>query len=147
MISTPSGPKPIEEIKHGELVLTRGGARRAVSLGQTGVKQTYTLTFSNGSILRCTGNHPIWTENSGFVRADALSYGDICVQELKQKKLNSTASRLEDTQTLRTQISETISGAIREITLVASDAFIVKFGSFIMAPFRLAITFITKMKI
>jgi ribonucleoside-diphosphate reductase alpha chain len=42
----------------------------------TGSKEIVRLQFSDGSELRCTPNHRIWTTNRGWVRADELSTAD-----------------------------------------------------------------------
>lgn len=141
LISTPSGQRPIESIRHGELVLTRGGARKAVSLGQTGIKPTYTLTFSNGATLQCTGNHPIWTENRGWVRSDELEYGDRCVA-INVKSSSSIKSNFEDTQILQTKTCASISALMGLMeTLSFSTG---RFGPFKTARSRQVITFITR---
>jgi len=86
MIETIGGPVPIEKIKKGDLVLTRGGYRPVLDGGPTEVAQTYELVFDNGARLTCTANHPIWTENRGWTRADELRHEDICVTNLPRAK-------------------------------------------------------------
>jgi ribonucleoside-diphosphate reductase alpha chain len=49
----------------------------------TGTNEIVELRFSDGSRLRCTPNHRIWTANQGWVRADALSADDRVVRSLQ----------------------------------------------------------------
>ena len=78
MVSTPEGEKAIEELRAGDLVFTRGGIRRVGdwALTQKGA-DVYRVETSRGHGLTGTGNHPVWVEGKGFVRLDALRYGDI----------------------------------------------------------------------
>jgi hypothetical protein len=71
MVRTQFGETPIENIRAGDFVWTRKGLRRVLWSGQTGIEQTMSLRVGN-VVLRCTGNHPIWEQKRGFVRADSL---------------------------------------------------------------------------
>jgi ribonucleoside-diphosphate reductase alpha chain len=46
----------------------------------TGTNEILELRFSDGSRLRCTPSHRLWTENRGWVRADELSSHDHVVR-------------------------------------------------------------------
>jgi len=46
----------------------------------TGTNEILELRFSDGSRLRCTPNHRLWTENRGWVRAEALLADDRVVR-------------------------------------------------------------------
>lgn len=139
-ISTPGGPILVEKIKTGDIVYTRGGPMRVRAAGPTEIAQTYTLTFSNGSVLTCTANHPIWTENRGFVRADALNSGDICVTNQPKKKLIIKELFLGAIQALNTQALEIISFAVQSIINTALGDCIRKFGKAILGQFQTDIT-------
>jgi len=58
---------------------------------QTGIKSIVRLRFANGSSLRCTPNHKIWTLNRGYVAAEDLATDD-------KVMLNDTATPAEHAQ-------------------------------------------------
>lgn len=79
LITTRGGKLPIEKIKRGDEVLTPNGYKR--------VSDSYIYESSNlfrvttqGSTLRCTGNHKIFTTR-GLVYADTLRYNDVLLNE------------------------------------------------------------------
>ncbi|MFE0024459.1 vitamin B12-dependent ribonucleotide reductase [Amycolatopsis sp. NPDC059021] len=49
----------------------------------TGTNEIVELRFSDGSRLRCTPNHRVWTENRGWVRAEHLEDTDRVVRSLE----------------------------------------------------------------
>jgi ribonucleotide reductase alpha subunit len=51
-------------------------ASRPVRVMRTGVKPIVRLRFANGSELRCTPNHKLWTLNRGYVAAEELTSED-----------------------------------------------------------------------
>jgi len=51
-------------------------ASRPVRVMRTGVKPIVLLRFANGSQLRCTPNHRLWTLNRGYVSAEELTAAD-----------------------------------------------------------------------
>lgn len=68
MVETIDGPVPIEEIRIGDLVLTRKGYRRVCWSGVTKrVNKIVTVKFDNGSVITGTPDHPVWTEEGGWV--------------------------------------------------------------------------------
>ena len=76
-VETPSGPRLIGTIREGDRVLTRYGYRRVAASTMTNAQaSTMTVLHERGS-LRGTPDHPVWTENRGWVRIDALRYSDI----------------------------------------------------------------------
>lgn len=76
-IQTDTGARPICDIRPGDYVLTRQGYRRVLESGLTKRNAPiYDVAFSNGTHLQATANHPVWIEGKGFVRVDALQYGD-----------------------------------------------------------------------
>lgn len=100
LITTNKGQVPIEQIKVGDLVLTRKGFYPVVKHAMTQERaQVMTALFSNGQMLTGTPDHPIWIEGQGFARLDTLRYG-IMVTSLdhevlscqKSKQLNIKAS-------------------------------------------------------
>jgi hypothetical protein len=76
-VETGEGPKRIEDIVPGELVQTRVGLRRVLDAWQSSpCAPVYRLTISTGETLIGTGNHRVWTGNRGWIRIDALVYGE-----------------------------------------------------------------------
>ena len=49
----------------------------------TGTNEILELRFSDGSRLRCTPNHRVWTRNRGWVRADEMIDADSVVRSLQ----------------------------------------------------------------
>lgn len=70
------GSCPIERIIVGDQVLTRNGLKPVISAGSTGVEPVIELSFSNGRTIVCTLDHPIYTQNRGFVCAQDLKPTD-----------------------------------------------------------------------
>lgn len=78
MIRTPDGDRPIEDIRAGDLVLTRAGYKPVLEAGMTSdAAPVLTVYFSNGQHLTGTPAHPVFVEGRGFIRLDTLSDGDI----------------------------------------------------------------------
>ncbi len=68
LITTKRGAVPIEQIKKGDLILTRKGYRKCLAAGMTNPSaETFTLQTEDGTELEGTGNHPVWTEEKGFI--------------------------------------------------------------------------------
>ncbi len=55
-------------------------ATRPMQYMVTGTNEVLELRFSDGSRLRCTPNHRLWTKNRGWVRAEELSSADRVVR-------------------------------------------------------------------
>jgi len=77
MITTDTGDVPIERIKVGDMVLTRKGYRKVIDRAMTSPDaRTTEYTFSNGTKIRCTPEHPFYVEGRGFTRIDDVKEGD-----------------------------------------------------------------------
>ncbi|MCA1592214.1 MAG: phage terminase large subunit [Acidobacteria bacterium] len=75
LVATPTGPRRLDELKRGDMVLTRRGARKVTMGGCTGKnKPVVRLRLDNGHVLRGTGDHPIMTPD-GWVPLSTLQYG------------------------------------------------------------------------
>lgn len=110
-IETDHGPVNVEDIRCGDLVLTRHGYRPVVYSACTGVKEVFTLECDDGRILTATGDHPVFSAGD-FTRLDSLSEGSI-IQTWKNKPKSSlTASR---TGGIRTQSRSRIADIFRPI--------------------------------
>jgi DNA-directed DNA polymerase III PolC len=68
--------KPITEVGDGDLVLTKDGPFSARRVRPSGVRQVGRLTLGNGMTLRCTPDHPVFTQRD-WVNAEDLSGGDV----------------------------------------------------------------------
>ena len=70
------GPVPIERVEPGEMVWTPVGLRRVIARARTSLNaHIHELETVEGRTVQATGNHPFWS-NSGWIRLDALRYGD-----------------------------------------------------------------------
>src|SRR6266850_3165069 len=67
--------KPITALREGDLVLTKDGAHRARAVTPSGVRRVGRLTLTNGLSVRCTPDHPIFTQR-GWVNAEELTGTD-----------------------------------------------------------------------
>ena len=67
--------KPITEVGAGDRVLTKDGPFRALGVRPSGVRPVGRLTLANGMSVRCTPDHPIFTQR-GWVNAEELAAGD-----------------------------------------------------------------------
>ncbi|HEY7654951.1 MAG TPA: DNA polymerase III subunit alpha [Methylomirabilota bacterium] len=67
--------KPITEVRAGDLVLTKDGPYRARAARPSGIRPVGRLRLANGMSVRCTPDHPIFTQR-GWVNAEELGRGD-----------------------------------------------------------------------
>ena len=67
--------KAITEIRPGDLVLTKDGPYRARAVRPSGVRPVGRLRLANGMSVRCTPDHPIFTQR-GWVNAEELGADD-----------------------------------------------------------------------
>ncbi|KKN02495.1 hypothetical protein LCGC14_1117210, partial [marine sediment metagenome] len=63
MISTPSGSVNISDIKSGDIVMSAIGPCKVRNVISRFSSNLITLNLSNGDQIRCTANHPIFTDN------------------------------------------------------------------------------------
>lgn len=93
LITMSEGTKKIEDVCVEDKVLTRYGVKNVIASGLTcNNAEIIELEFSNGSIIRCTHAHPFFTIERGFIRADALSYGDSFVAKNFLSQTNTPKS-------------------------------------------------------
>ena len=67
--------KPISEVRAGDLVLTKDGPYRARAVRPSGIRLVGRLRLANGMSVRCTPDHPIFTQR-GWVNAEELGGDD-----------------------------------------------------------------------
>lgn len=101
LVSTPTGPRRIEELCAGDLVsgfdFLRGEAvsSRVVATRRLVKDELYEIRTSSGNTLRCTGNHPIFVSGVGFVAADKLGLGDrLLLEDEAQSGIQSDLRQL-----------------------------------------------------
>lgn len=73
-VLTLDGYKKIKNINDSDYVLTRTGWQKVLVSLETGIEEIFEIELSSGKKIKCTGNHPIFVKEKGFVRADALRY-------------------------------------------------------------------------
>lgn len=77
LVSTDVGLIPVENIKVGDKVLTRGGWKRVYASRLTRENAEIMTVRAGHLSLSATPCHRVWTENKGWIRMDALRYGDM----------------------------------------------------------------------
>jgi len=148
MITTDSGLKAIENVTTNDKVLTRNGYRNVLWAGETDTNRQILKLKTTGGVLYCTPDHEVYTENRGFVRADALSYNDdiLNTEGLSCKALKQLSIKerfIGDTQIAIDKAIEIISKG----QLLAELSFFTEgYGSTQMEKYRKDFTSITKMK-
>lgn len=117
-ILTSKGEVPIEQIKVGDLVMTRSGYKEVLASGMTGKKKVITKLGLTG-----TPNHPVFT-TSGIKRLDALSASDI-IYVWKKNTSTITEQSIQDTQN---QVNDTCRSTFGQVVEKIENLFIHKFG-------------------
>jgi len=136
LITTNKGQKPIEEIKIGDLVLTRKGFKKVTRAWlKSENAELYQLTFNDGRTLIGTSDHKIYTKEKGFITMDtmrniykpmdAIDY--VCQSNLIKKPI--------------TEIKEQDIGVRQE----DMDFYTEIFGNFITEKYLKDLRYITKM--
>ena len=109
LIQTNNGEKRIDEIKIGDVVLTRNGYQKVKKVFCNGLKKVNKYSFG-GQTIYCTPNHKILTKEFGFIEAEKIklllpTYSvTLCIfaeNKIKWKRIlsSTTAENLQDTQT------------------------------------------------
>lgn len=102
---------PIQDVRVGQMAMTRQGPRRVLRTLAQGVKPVVKVTTTAGE-LRCTADHRIWVTGQGWVYAKDLQPGDM-VRTWTRENLNRSQDRLttssgevsDGTETPRTGIT------------------------------------------
>ena len=72
LVNTPSGAVPIEKIAPGTVVESTDGPRRVTRVKTGRSEVLVEIVLQNGTVLRCTPNHPFFT-NEGWICAGNLT--------------------------------------------------------------------------
>jgi hypothetical protein len=102
LITTDKGSVRIDEMKVGDLALTRKGYKRVVKIFNNGLKEVEEYNF-DGYKLTCTSDHKILVNNE-FISAGLIRKGIFCIfddikKEICYEKLSLTTDLyLQDTQ-------------------------------------------------
>jgi DNA polymerase III subunit alpha len=67
--------KPITAVREGDVVLTKDGPQRANAVRPSGIRPVGRLVLTNGMTLRCTADHPVFTQR-GWVDTQDLADTD-----------------------------------------------------------------------
>jgi hypothetical protein len=146
LVMTARGNVPIETVTNRDLVLTRQGWRPVEWCAPTGQKPVIRVDFSDGTVITGTPEHPIWTQNRGWTRLDALTPTDVfvtshsCVNSTpvaRQRLLSGTDRLGGDGLSLSAEATACTSSGTQ-------SGFIAQCGSIIMALFQRATRFITE---
>jgi len=137
-ILTSKGEKNIEDIKVGELVLTRRGYKKVLASWQTGIKKVITR-FG----ITATPDHPFIT-TKGIKRFDTLCGSDI-IYKCDQESLLIEEKSIIDNQSQNLDNTEYTIGIIHRISHLSHC--IGKYGLTILVKYLKNILFTTKMAI
>ena len=74
LISTPSGDKRIDQVRCGDVVYNQSGRGVVNAVSCKISDDIYIVRLSNGKEIKCTGNHPFFTEK-GWVKCAKLEKG------------------------------------------------------------------------
>lgn len=138
LIVTDRGEVPIEQVKVGDRAWSRDGFQTVVGSGPTRTTETMTLNVSDGRTVTATPDHPIWVEGKGFIRLDAVRYGDILLVCPSASFSTGTGSTV--TPTHPTARTASTSRRASRIAGTVWTTFIGRFGKRSMAKSPKAIT-------
>ena len=85
-IITTTGNKKIEDIKKEDNVLSynlisgQKEFKKVTNIFSRDAKELYCITFSNGNMLECTEEHPVFVYSKSWVKAKDLKVGDEVIQ-------------------------------------------------------------------
>ena len=105
LISTPAGDVPIEHIQPGMTVHNATGIGTVMATSARKVHDLVTLEYSDGTVLTCTANHPIFTE-SGWRKAGSLAVGSMAFGRQDLRVLRQGVSSLEQAVAKRSHPSD-----------------------------------------
>jgi len=153
LITTDKGQIRIDQIKVGDMVLTRKGFKKVLATHNNGIKKIQ--TFFVGEIkIKCTPDHLFYTEN-GFKKIltllmlrDIFSIFDVKTKSICKKKLLVTTEEiLQDTLKVKTDRKGfIIRGELKSMVLAKKLGFMFTNTWLRLVKYLKGITFIIKMK-
>lgn len=124
LVTTNHGEIPIEDIKIGELVLTRNGYKKVTKAWLVRENaEIVEFQLSNGNLLRGTADHKVWTENRGWTPLGDLSAADIldlCLQTTSNRqnshlKVKSLSLKESGIIAIQTQLKKSIASIFNDL--------------------------------
>lgn len=149
LVETDRGSVPIEDLKAGDYVLTRRGYQEIRVCGVTQIADVITITLNNSYVLTGTPDHPVWTENRGWVNLEDIGIDDIIQVTDSIKDISSCPRKVYlekrslSTTVLNTAATPTLQNGPTKFISDRLTRFIAKFGSTITAQSQKAMRFIT----
>lgn len=108
MIQTISGEKRIDQIKVGEMVLTRQGFKKVKNVFDNGIRDVRKYLI-DGNMIECTEDHKIYTSNRGFIKAcDLIQSDKFCTFEENKIKCQNHPQKKTSFKSLMDSISDYI---------------------------------------
>jgi DNA polymerase-3 subunit alpha len=88
--------KPITAIRDGDVVMTKDGPHRAKAVRPSGMRQVGRLALANGLAVRCTPDHPIFTDRGWVNAADIVAGDRVAVLDAAAAAFERVAARRRD---------------------------------------------------
>lgn len=155
-VETSVGPKAIEAVREGDLVLTRKGYKRVIWAGESKrVKELCRLDTPDGFTLIATPDHRVWCHNKNeWVPISELTEVDTLVKlrelwgigSIQRHKRSSLIMSGTSKRRMEEDIIGQIYGIKRRRNIIPSPS-IEPFGNFTMGRSQKVSKFITRMKI
>jgi hypothetical protein len=87
-VLTPDGPRPIESLRPGDRVLSRGGPATVLDVYRSQASRTLRLVVAGEAIVTTAG-HPLWKVGPGWTRAGDLAPGDAVLASAGPARVDS----------------------------------------------------------
>jgi hypothetical protein len=146
MVETIDGPRRIDSIVPGDLVLTRQGFKRVLYSKMTSKSEDiFELSTSIGSVFG-TADHPVFTEK-GIKSIDAIGYTDTLYSWQNQSLSSLRESLFVDTLNQKTILTESTTDQTAHGLKKEFNHFTEKSGEVISVKYLMDLKFITKMRI
>lgn len=92
-VSTPNGEKRIDLVRCGDIIHNALGLGVVEAVSSRPASELLKIEFSDGTKIRCTPNHPIFT-SEGWIKAGKLERGQICFSKKDLRSLWERVSAL-----------------------------------------------------
>ncbi len=135
MISMPHGERRIEDIVAGDLVSTPLGPRSVRNAGMTGWRRTIDVSFSDGTVLSATPDHPVYCVKRGFRPIDQCDISIACRNGNEKITLFSKVVAIVGTISI---------GSLLAVLRLGENVYMWLSGSLITDLFQMAMTCTTR---